>query len=161
MSYSYTRDLAQGGQCYWFFQSVTMSSSSINIGLGDFPAYQVSYQRDNWGEKYVNERFDVSEREYLSPEIGLIYRMTTRYVNFLDCFTCPIYQGSSHIELVGYYIPQADGTVLKDGYGYNPNNPYGGDLGQLTIWAGVDIGNTEVFWMVSTLERFQTIGLMD
>lgn len=125
-------------------QSVTMSSSNISIGLGDFPAYEVRYHRDNWGEQYVSERFDVTETEYLNPQIGLLYRSTSSYVNFRDCFTCPVYGGSTEIELVGYYIPQADGTVLEAGYGYNPNNIYGGNLGQLTIWASEDIGYTEV-----------------
>jgi PKD repeat protein len=125
-------------------QSVSMSSSNLTIGLGTFPSYKVKYQRDNWGEKYVTERFDVSEEEFLNPQIGLIYRKTSRYVNFLDCFTCPVYGGGFEIELVGYYIPQADGTVLEGGYGYNPDNPYGGNLGQLVIWAREDIGYTEV-----------------
>lgn len=125
-------------------QSVTMTTSNITIGLGTFQAFRVKHQRDNWGEQYVSERYDISEEEWLDPEIGLIYRKTSRYVNFLDCFYCPVYGGSNEIELVGYYIPQPDGSVSQAGYGYNPDNPYGGNLGVLTIWASVDIGYTEV-----------------
>lgn len=125
-------------------QSVTLSSTSIALGLGTFEALKVRHQRDNWGEQYVTERYDISEEEFLNPGIGFLYRKTTRYVNFLDCFYCPVYGGSSEIELVGYYIPQPDGNVLEGGYGYNPANPYGGNQGILTIGATVDIGYTEV-----------------
>ena len=126
-------------------QSVIMTPMSFTIGLGTFHGYQVKYQRDNWGENYVTERFDVMEQEFLDPEIGFIYRNTSRYVNFLDCFTCPVYGGGIEIELVGYYIQLPDGTVFEDGYGYNPANPFGGNLGQMTIWASEDIGHTEVY----------------
>jgi PKD repeat protein len=126
-------------------QSVTLSTSSITIGLGAFQAYHVKYHNDNWGEQYVSERYDVTEEEYLNPQIGLLYRKTSRYAAFLDCFTCPVYGGGDEIELIGYYIPQEGGGALEGGTGYNPNNPYGGDLGLLTIWASVDIGYTDVY----------------
>jgi len=126
-------------------QTATRSSASISIGLGTFFTHKISHHRDNWGVNYVTERYDITETEYLNPEIGMIYRETSRYVNFLDCFTCPVYGGGTEMELVGYSIPQAGGTALESGTGYNPNNPYGGDLGLLTIWAEEDIGYTEVF----------------
>ena len=34
---------------------------------------------------------------------------------------------------------------MQGGTGYNPDNPYGGDLGLLTIWTSVDIGYTDVY----------------
>jgi hypothetical protein len=126
-------------------QSVTQSAVNLTTGLGTFPSYKVRHQRDNWGENYVTERYDISEEEYLSPGLGLIYRKTTKYVAFLDCFTCPVYGGGDEIELVGYHITLKDGTVLEDGYGYNPDNPYGGDMGLVTFWASVDIGYTDLF----------------
>jgi hypothetical protein len=126
-------------------QSVTLSTSSVTIGLGTFQAYRVKYHNDNWGEQYVTERYDVTEEEYLNPQIGLLYRKTSRYAAFLDCFTCPVYGGSDEIELIGYYIPQEGGGALEGGTGYNPNNPYGGDLGLVTIWNSVDIGYTDIY----------------
>jgi PKD repeat protein len=126
-------------------QEVTLSTASVTIGLGTFQAYRVKYQNDNWGEQYVTERYDVTEEEYVNPQIGLLYRKTSRYAAFLDCFTCPVYGGSDEIELIGYYIPQEGGGTLQGGTGYNPNNPYGGDLGLLTIWNSVDIGYTDVY----------------
>ena len=62
----------------------------------------------------------------------------------MDCFTCPVYGGGDEIELIGYYIPQENGSPLQGGTGYNPDNPYGGDLGLLTIWTSVDIGYTNI-----------------
>ena len=126
-------------------QDVTLSSSSITIGLGTFQAYHVKYHNDNWGEQYATERYDVTEEEYLNSQIGLLYRKTSRYDDFMDCFTCPVYGGSDEIELIGYYIPQEGGSPLQGGTGYNPNNPYGGDLGLVTIWASEDIGYTDVY----------------
>jgi len=125
-------------------QSASRSYVNMSIGLGSYDAYRIQHQRDNWGENYVTERYDISETEYLNEEIGLIYRKTTRYVNFLDCFTCPVYGGNTEFELVGYSIPQDGGTMLEGGTGYNTDNPYGGDLGLITIWAIEDIGFTEV-----------------
>jgi hypothetical protein len=66
-------------------------------------------------------------------------------VNFLDCFYCPVYGGSTEIVLTGYYIPQPGGTALEGGSGYNPSNPYGGNLGMATVWAIEDIGYTKVY----------------
>jgi len=109
-----------------------------------FEALKVNHHRDNWSDQYASERYDITEQEFLSPSIGFLQRKTSRYVNFRDCFTCPTYGGSSEIELVGYYIPQPGGTVLEGGYGYNPENPYGGNQGILTIGATEDIGSTEV-----------------
>jgi PKD repeat protein len=126
-------------------QAVTLSTSSVTIELGTFQAYRVKYHNDNWGEQYVTERYDVTEEEYLNPQIGLLYRKTSRYAAFLDCFTCPVYGGSDEIELIGYYIPQEGGGVLEGGTGYNPNNPYGGDQGLVTFWNSVDIGYTEIY----------------
>lgn len=125
-------------------QSVTLSSTSVALGLGTFEALKVNHHRDNWSDQYASERYDITEQEFLSPSIGFLQRKTSRYVNFRDCFTCPTYGGSSEIELVGYYIPQPGGTVLEGGYGYNPENPYGGNQGILTIGATEDIGSTEV-----------------
>ena len=88
---------------------VTLSTASVTIGLGTFQAYHVKHQRDNWGEQYVTERYDFTEEEYLNPQIGLLYRKTSRYAAFLDCFYCPVYGGSDEIELIGYYIPQEGG----------------------------------------------------
>jgi PKD repeat protein len=126
-------------------QSVSLSTVNLTIGLGSFPAYKVKYHRDNWGETYVTERFDVTEIEYVNPDVGLLYRETSRYDAFLDCFTCPVYGGSEKIELVGYYIPYPGGNTIQEGSGINPNNPYGGTLGLLTIWASEDIGYTDVY----------------
>jgi hypothetical protein len=124
---------------------VTLSTASVTIGLGTFQAYHVKHQRDNWGEQYVTERYDFTEEEYLNPQIGLLYRKTSRYAAFLDCFTCPVYGGSDEIELIGYYIPQEGGSPLQGGTGYNPNNPYGGNLGLVTFWTSVDIGYTDIY----------------
>ncbi|RLD84111.1 MAG: hypothetical protein DRJ10_02085 [Bacteroidetes bacterium] len=125
-------------------QSASLSESSINIGLGNFSTYKIRHHRDNWGESYVTERYDITEEEFYKPGIGLIYRETSKYVDFLDCSYCPVYGGGDQIELIGYYIPQKDGTVLQAGTGYNPDNPYGGNLGLLTIWSSVDIGYTKI-----------------
>jgi len=125
-------------------QSVTLSSATVALGLGTFDAFRVNHHRDNWGENYVSERYDITEEEFLNPNIGFLGRNTSRYVNFRDCFTCPVYGGSSEIELVGYYIPQADGSIVEGGSGYNPENPYGGTQGILTIGATEDIGYTDV-----------------
>ena len=125
-------------------QSVYLSSASVAIDLGTFDAFSVNHHRDNWGENYVSERYDITEEEFLNPDIGFLGRNTSRYVNFRDCFTCPVYGGSSEIELVGYYIPQADGSIVEGGSGYNPENPYGGTQGILTIGATEDIGYTDV-----------------
>jgi PKD repeat protein len=124
---------------------VTLSTSSVTIGLGTFQAYHIKHQRDNWGEQYITERYDITEEEYLNPQIGLLYRKTSRYVAFLDCFYCPVYGGSDEIELIGYYIPQEGGSPLQGGTGYNPNNPYGGTLGLITFWTSVDIGYTDIY----------------
>lgn len=126
-------------------QNVTISNASANIGIGNFEGLSVKHANDNWGENYVSERYDVTEKELYNPQIGLIQRQTTRYVAFLDCFTCPVYTGSSSIELTGYYIPQDDGSVLQGGTGYNPNNPYGGDLGQLTVWTEKNFGIITIY----------------
>ncbi len=125
--------------------SVIQSEVNLTIGMGAYNTYKVKHQRDNWGENYVSERYDISEEEYLAPGLGMIYRKTSRYVDFLDCFTCPVYGGGNEIEMVGYYIKLPDGTVQKGGTGYNADNPYGGELGLLTIWASVDIGYTDVY----------------
>jgi PKD repeat protein len=125
-------------------QSVILSSATVAIDLGTFEAFHVYHNRENWDDQYASERYDITEEEFLNPNIGLLGRITSRYVNFRDCFTCPVYGGSSEIELVGYYIPQADGSVVEGGYGYNPENPYGGNEGILTLGATEDIGYTEV-----------------
>jgi PKD repeat protein len=125
-------------------QSVILSSATVAIDLGTFEAFHVYHNRENWDDNYASERYDITEEEFLNPNIGLLGRITSRYVNFRDCFTCPVYGGSSEIELVGYYIPQADGSVVEGGYGYNPENPYGGNEGILTLGATEDIGYTEV-----------------
>lgn len=126
-------------------QSVSLSTATVNIGLGSFQAYKVRHHRDNWGQNYVSERYDITEEEYVNPQIGLLYRKTSRYVDFLDCFYCPVYGGGDEIELIGYYIPQSGGEALQGGTGYNPDNPYGGNLGLLTFWAGFDIGYTKIY----------------
>jgi len=128
----------------WSDQSVILSSASVAIDLGTFEAFHVYHNRENWDDNYASERYDITQEEFLNPNIGLLGRITSRYVNFRDCFTCPVYGGSDEIELVGYYIPQADGSLVEGGYGYNPENPYGGDQGILTIGATEDIGNTAV-----------------
>lgn len=149
--YQYMINLGQSSWTHFamFFsprssQSVTLSSATVSLGLGTFEAFSVMHHRENWDDNYASERYDISEEEFLNPNIGLLGRLTSRYVNYRDCFTCPVYGGSDEIELVGYYIPQADGSVLEGGSGYNPNNPYGGDQGILTIGATEDIGNTDV-----------------
>ncbi len=149
--YQYMIDLSQSSWTYFamFFtrrinEPVYLSSASVRIDLGTFEAFHVYYQKKNFDDNYASEHYDIKHEEFLNPEIGLLGRITSRYVNYRDCFTCPVYGGSGEIELVGYYIPQPDGSVLEDGYGYNPQNPYGGDQGILTIGATGDIGNTEV-----------------
>lgn len=125
-------------------QPVILSPASVSIDLETFEAFQVYHHRENWDDNYASERYDIKEEEFLNPDIGLLGRITSRYVNYRDCFTCPVYGGSDEIELVGYYIPQADGSVIEGGSGYNPNNPYGGNQGILTIGATEDIGYTDV-----------------
>lgn len=149
--YQYMINLGQSSWTYFamFFtprmdQPVSLSSASVRIDLGTFEAFHVYHQMKNFDDEYASEHYDIKHEEFLNPDIGLLGRITSRYVNYRDCFTCPVYGGSGEMELVGYYIPQADGSVLEDGYGYNPNNPYGGDQGILTIGATEDIGNTEV-----------------
>jgi PKD repeat protein len=151
-SYNYMIDLSKSSWSNYsmFFsanssQSVTLSTSNVTIGLGTYLAYRVRHHTDNWGQSYVTERYDLTEEEFLDPEVGLVYRETSRLVDMLDCFYCPVYGGSSSVELIGYYIPQEDGAPLTDGTGYNPDNPYGGDLGLKTVWAEVDIGYTYVY----------------
>jgi len=149
--YQYMIDLGQSSWTHFamFFsprssQSVTLSSATVSLGLGTFEAFSVMHHRKNFDDKYASEQYDIMEEEFLDPNIGLLGRLTSRYVNYRDCFTCPVYGGSDEIELVGYYIPQADGSVIEGGSGYNPNNPYGGEQGILTIGATEDIGNTDV-----------------
>lgn len=48
------------------------------------------------------------------------------------------------MELVGYHIPQEDGSILEGGIGYLPG-PYGLLNGLLTFYAEVDIGITSVY----------------
>jgi PKD repeat protein len=142
--------------------NVTVSTTNVTIGLGSFQAYRLRAQTDNWGENYVTERYDVTEEEYLDPQIGLLYRSKTRYTAFLDCFTCPVYGGDDKIELIGYYIPQEGSTPLQGGTGYNPNNSYGGNLGLLTIWASVDIGYTGIYLdgeYVGQIQNYWSSGL--
>lgn len=38
-------------------QSVSLSSSSVTIGLGTFSTYKINHHRDNWGEQFVTERY--------------------------------------------------------------------------------------------------------
>lgn len=169
MTYSTMLDLELSSWSnYAFFfsqassQSATLSTASVAIGLGTFQTMKVSHHRDNWGENFVSERYDITESEYFYPDIGLVYRETSRYVNFTDCFTCPVYGGSTEFELVGYSIPQKDGTVLQGGSGYNTSNPYGGNLGLLTIWAEEDIGYTKVYLdggYVGTISNYWTGGI--
>ena len=149
--YRYMIDLSQSSWTHFamFFtpslnQTVYLSSATVSIDLGTYEAFHVYHQRKNLNDQYASEHYDIKEEEFLNPNIGLLGRITSRYVNYRDCFTCPVYGGSGEMELVGYYIPQADGSVIEGGSGYNPNNPYGGDQGILTIGATADIGNTEV-----------------
>jgi PKD repeat protein len=151
-SYRYLIDLSKTSWSDYgmFFSSgldtyVSLSTSSVTIGLGSYQAYRLRAHIDNWGQSYVTEQLDITEEEYVSPKIGLLYRTESRYVDFLDCFYCPVYGGSQEIELIGYYIPQESGEPLQGGTGYNPDNPYGGNLGLLTIWASVDIGYTDIY----------------
>ena len=110
--YKYMIDLGQSSWTHFamFFsprssQSVTLSSATVSLGLGTFEAFSVMHHRENWDDNYASERYDISEEEFLNPNIGLLGRLTSRYVNYRDCFTCPVYGGSDEIELVGYYIP--------------------------------------------------------
>ncbi len=151
-SYNYMIDLSKSSWSNYsmFFsqnssQTVSLSGSSVTIGLGSFTGYKVRHHTDNWGQSYVTERYDLTEEEYLDPDVGLVYRQTSRYVDMLDCSYCPVYGGSSSVELIGYYIPQEGGQPLTGGTGYNPDNPYGGDLGLKTVYAEVDIGITYVY----------------
>jgi hypothetical protein len=123
---------------------VGLSTSSVTIGLGTYQAYRLRAHLDNLGESYVTTRMDITELEYINPQIGLLYRTESRYVDMLDCSYCPVYGGSQEIELIGYYIPQESGGTLQGGAGYNPNNPYGGNLGLITFWNSVDIGYTDI-----------------
>jgi hypothetical protein len=124
---------------------VEQSTASVTIGLGSYQTYRLRAHIDNWGESYVTTRMDITEQEYINPQIGLLYRTESRYVDMLDCSYCPVYGGSQEIELIGYYIPQEGGGALQGGTGYNPNNPYGGDLGLVTFWNSVDIGYTKIY----------------
>jgi PKD repeat protein len=151
-SYHYIIDLSKTSwNDYGMFFStgldtyVALSSSSVTIGLGSYQAYHLKAHIDNWGQSYVTERLDITEEEYINPQIGLLYRTESRYVDFLDCSYCPVYGGSQEIELIGYYIPQESGGALQGGTGYNPNNPYGGNLGLVTFWNSVDIGYTDIY----------------
>jgi len=152
-AYSYIIDLSKSswGDYGMFFSSgladtdVGLSSSSVTIGLGTFQAYRLSAHLDNWGESYVTTRLDITETEYFNPQIGFLYRTESRYVDMLDCSYCPVYGGSQEIELIGYYIPRESGGALQGGTGYNPSNPYGGNLGLVTFWNSVDIGYTEIY----------------
>jgi PKD repeat protein len=118
----------------------TRSSVNVSIGLGTFESYRIRYHTDNWGENHVSERYDITEMEYFNPKIGLLYREKSSLVNFVTCFTCPAYGFSEEIELIGYYIPQEDGTIIKGGTSYDPDNPYGGEQGLLTIFTKANIG---------------------
>ncbi|MFB6320637.1 PKD domain-containing protein [Saccharicrinis sp. FJH54] len=143
-------------------QSVTQSTTSINMGLGNYSAYKIRYHSDNIGENYVSERYDVTEEEYYNPQFGLLYRTTSRYVDFLDCFTCPVYGGGTEIELTGYYIVLSDGTKLEGGTGYNPGNPYGGNMGLLTVWNKIDLGYTSIYLdgdYVGTIQKYFPDGI--
>jgi len=150
--YYYAIDLSKTswGDYIMFFSTgladtdVGLSSSSVTIGLGTFQAYRLSAHLDNMGESYVTTRMDITELEYINPQIGLLYRTESRYVDMLDCSYCPVYGGSQEIELIGYYIPQESGGALQGGTGSNPNNPYGGNLGLITFWNSVDIGYTDI-----------------
>lgn len=151
--YYYAIDLSKTswGDYIMFFSTgladtdVGLSSSSVTIGLGTFQAYRLRAHLDNLGESYVTTRMDITELEYINPQIGLLYRTESRYVDMLDCSYCPVYGGSQEIELIGYYIPQESGGALQGGTGYNPNNPYGGNLGLVTFWNSVDIGYTDIY----------------
>ena len=152
-SYNYILDLSKNswGDYAMFFSTgladtdVGLSTASVTIGLGTFQAYRLNAHLDNWGESYVTTRLDITEQEYINPQIGLLYRTESRYVDMLDCSYCPVYGGSQEIELIGYYIPRESGGALQGGTGYNPNNPYGGNLGLITFWNSVDIGYTEIY----------------
>ncbi len=152
-AYSYIIDLSKTswGDYGMFFSTgladtdVGLSTSSVTIGLGTYQAYRLRAHLDNWGESYVTTRMDITELEYINPQIGLLYRTESRYVDMLDCSYCPVYGGSQEIELMGYYIPQENGGALQGGAGYNPNNPYGGNLGLVTFWNSVDIGYTDIY----------------
>lgn len=152
-NYSYIIDLSKTSWSDYvmFFSTgmadtdVGLSTSSVTIGLGTFQAYQLRAHLDNWGESYVTTRMDITEQEYINPQIGLLYRTESRYVDMLDCSYCPVYEGNQEIELIGYYIPRESGGALQGGTGYNPNNPYGGNLGLVTFWNSVDIGYTEIY----------------
>lgn len=130
-----------------FFSSdiVTMKDGSATIGLGSFNGFLVKHATDNWSDTYADTRFDFTEKEFHDPEIGMIFRETSRYTNFRTCFTCPVYTGSNTIELIGYYIPQEDGSVKESGFGYNPANHYGGNIGLLSIWTAQDFGPISVY----------------
>jgi hypothetical protein len=125
--------------------SISLSSSTVELDLGNFQTFKVKFHTDNWGQNYVTERIDVTNAEFLNPGVGLVYRKTSSYIDFLDCSYYPVYGGSSEVILTGYHITLADGTIVEEGTGYNMNNRYGGRLGLRTIWASVDIGGTSVY----------------
>jgi PKD repeat protein len=168
-AYSYIIDLSKTSWSDYgmFFSSgldtdVGLSTSSITIGLGSFQAYRVKAHIDNWGESYVTTRLDITEEEYINPQIGLLYRDKSSYVDMLDCSYCPVYGGSQEIELIGYYIPRESGGALQGGTGYNPNNPYGGNLGLITFWNSVDIGYTDIYLdgeYVGMIQNYWSSGL--
>jgi PKD repeat protein len=124
----------------------SFAESSIDLGIGNFSAFRIDHHTDNWGESYVDERYDWTAVEFYNPVIGLLYHENSSYYDMLDCSYCPVYGGSKQITLSGYYVPQDDGSVLQGGSGTNPSNPYADNLGLRTIWASEDIGSVKVYF---------------
>ena len=120
--------------------TITKSYSSKTTDAGTLSGYLVKHQKDNWGENYVDTRYEIKEEELYNDEVGVIYSYTYKYTDFLDCWYCPVYIKEMKIELKGYYIELADGTIKTGGSGYNISNPYGGNNGLITFFNKGDFG---------------------
>jgi hypothetical protein len=146
ISFKHTEDGDYTGSFLFSAGTITedIKFGETSIDLGTFEGFSHTYENSNWGENYVSERYEYNTWEFFNNTIGMIAHTGSSYIDFLDCWYCPVYTGSNQAELIGYYVYFDDNNILHEGTGINPDNPFGGDLGMITFFAEEDFGTISI-----------------
>jgi hypothetical protein len=76
--------------------------SPVTVAAGTFDAVYVHDEVDNWGEQYVQERYENRWGEHIDPAVGLIKGETYSYYHDFNTYAGPPTTSSLKLQLFSY-----------------------------------------------------------